>query len=371
MWGKGPTIVLTLALLVIGLGMLVPVQTVHASATLVRQNNGGNPGCSPHCGSSVSVTLSNLVAGDVLVAGVVSIYSPPSLPLLTDSRGSTFTQAVAISQFGQYAGIFYVPLSSGGSDTVTATFTTDFGGQNLYLYEVSGVTTTGVATGTGSSGGSGGTSLSTSFTSFQSGAFLLGIASLVGSNCPCSQGAGFTLSTDNSGTGLSLTEWSDPVSSPTNFPFTLTNPSSWVEASLALDPTPTVTLNVSPSTLFANQPITFSGQITPGAGHGGDAVGIKVYSGSSCSSGQVASATGTADSSGTYSAVQSVGLTASSYSAIANDFSVGSVFSSPCTTFTVNPTAIPEYSLGLPLLAVLMIIAYGIIRSRTKIPTTI
>ena len=40
-------------------------------------------------------------------------------------------------------------------------------------------------------------------------------------------------------------------------------------------------------------------------------------------------------------------------------------------TVTVNPASIPEYPLGLPVLAIFMIIAYGLIKRRTRNPKNI
>ena len=36
------------------------------------------------------------------------------------------------------------------------------------------------------------------------------------------------------------------------------------------------------------------------------------------------------------------------------------------SSLTVNPTVVPEYPYGLPLLAIFMVIAYGLIRRRTR-----
>ena len=60
------------------------------------------------------------------------------------------------------------------------------------------------------------------------------------------------------------------------------------------------------------------------------------------------------------------GLTSGSYSAQADEPSLDAF--GGCVPFTVMSAAppIPEYPLGLPLLAILTVIAYGLIRRRTR-----
>jgi hypothetical protein len=43
-----------------------------------------------------------------------------------------------------------------------------------------------------------------------------------------------------------------------------------------------------------------------------------------------------------------------------------SVSDGACVNFTIDPALIPEYPLGFPLLAILTVIAYGMIRRRTR-----
>ena len=63
------------------------------------------------------------------------------------------------------------------------------------------------------------------------------------------------------------------------------------------------------------------------------------------------------DVSDPYSVTLSGGLPAGSYSEDAH-FTIPS----DCFDFTVQPASIPEYPLGLAVLAILMVIAYGVIR---------
>jgi hypothetical protein len=161
--------------------------------------------------------------------------------------GSTFTQAVmATVNPGHVAAIYTATLLSSGPDQVTVTFSNSHSPYTttyqVYIYEVAGVTTTGAPTAAGS-GPSG--SFSTSNTvSFPVGAFLLGVVyySTPTPSGTTTAGAGFTLSPVTCpGFGCqTAAEYSDPVSSPTNFPASSsTQQTEWAEAGIALDPTPT------------------------------------------------------------------------------------------------------------------------------------
>jgi hypothetical protein len=210
---------------------------VHGSATLVQQNNGGNNSCLG-CGNSVAISFSNpVVAGNTIVAGITSVVCcSVTLVSISDTLHSTFTQAVQNNNGGKdFVYIYYATLVSSGSDTITVTFPGNVGGQNLYIYEVSGVTTTGVATGIGQGVG---TSAATTSTSFQGGAFLLGIVAVDSGGNTWTAGTGFTPSTDNTGHQFSFAEWSDPPLSPTTFQAGL-RLNVWAEVGIALNPAPT------------------------------------------------------------------------------------------------------------------------------------
>lgn len=213
--------------------LAVPLLPVHAASALVQQNNAGCIGCS----STLSVSFTNNVAsGDVLVVGVVVADASFALSSLTDSLGSSFTQAVTSTNVPPpIVYIYYATLPTSGPEIVTATFTAAAPAESVYIYEVSGVTTAGVANETGS--GTGTSILTSSSVSFQTGAFLLGIIGTNSFRGAAMAGAGFTLSTDNSGTGVSYAQYSmSGVSSPTSFPATTNSPVSWAEDAIALMP---------------------------------------------------------------------------------------------------------------------------------------
>ena len=217
------------ATLLLALGLL----PVHAASALVQQNNGGCFGCS----STLSVSFpSNVASGDVIVVGVVVADASFALSSLTDSLGSSFTQAVTSTNAPPpLVYIYYATLSSSGADVVTATFSAAAPAESVYIYEVSGVTTVGLATATGSGTG---TSISTSSpVFFQTGAFLLGIIGTNGFRGNVTAGTGFTLSTDNSATGITYAQYSiSSVASPTSFQATTNSGVNWAEDAVALMP---------------------------------------------------------------------------------------------------------------------------------------
>jgi len=206
---------------------------VHATSVLVQQSNGGCFGCS----STLSVSLANnVVSGDVIVVGIVVGGASFGLSSLTDSLGSSFTQAVrSTSAVPPIVYIYWATLSKGGVEIITATFSAAAPAESLYIYEVSGVTTTGVATATGSGTG---TSISTSSSVlFQPGAFLLGIVGTDSLGGAAVAGAGFILSRGNAGTDGTYAEYSTSgVSSPTSFAATANSAVSWAEDGIVLMP---------------------------------------------------------------------------------------------------------------------------------------
>ena len=217
-----------LVVVVMFLFVLEPIP-VHAASSIVQQNNGGCVWCES---TTLAVTFSSDVAsGNVVVVGIEAMRWD-QLSSLSDSFDSSYTQAVTSTDGNDYVYIYYATLSSSGSDTVTATFSSSGEAtvQNVYIYEVSGVVPTGAVV--DNNAGAGTSSVSaTNFVSFPPGAFLLGmIGTEDGHTYPSAgmtvtPGAGFTLSPDNSGSRFSHAQYAiSGVSSPTNFPATITNP---------------------------------------------------------------------------------------------------------------------------------------------------
>lgn len=224
---------LMLSVVVATLLLAVGTLPVHAVSTLVQQNN---VECS-NCSSTLSVSFTNNVAsGDVIVVGVVIADASFTLSSLTDSLKSSFTQAVTSTNVPPpTVYIFYANLTSSGADIVTATFSAAAPAESVYIYEVSGVRTTGMATATGSGLG---TSISTSLpVTFQAGAFLLGIIATNSFGGNLTTGTGFAPSEDNSGLGVTHAQYSiSNATSTTNFPATTNSEVGWVEDGIVLMP---------------------------------------------------------------------------------------------------------------------------------------
>ena len=220
---------------------------VHAAATLIQQNSAT---CILNdCTGAPPVVVSfpsSVAGGNVIVVGVVIRGGTGGLNSVSDSKGSTFTQAATR---GGSVYIYVATLSSSGSDTVTVTFSGEWTEEVVYIYEVSGVTATGAGTGTGSGDG---TSMSTSAVAFLSGAFLLGIIGT--GSATTTAGAGFTLSPAPSGTAMSHAEYSTSgVSSPTTFPATVAIETTWVEVGVALNPAAAPSVPVGGEIVSVNQ----------------------------------------------------------------------------------------------------------------------
>ena len=258
-------------LLILSVTFLVTVEPtpVRAQSSLVQQNNYGaypTPVTGPCVPCVITVSFpSNVMSGDVVVVGLqYPADAPPSS--VTDSLGSSYTQAVATTiinpaPYQPAAAIYDANLASSGPDTVTVQFPTH-SLASVYIFEVSGVTTTGATTGSGI--GSTYPQVSTSPTYFQSGAFLFGMVGFYQCFGPGLAGAGpgFTLVTENEPTlavGMSGAEYSTSgVSSPTNFPATQSTScvelaDVWAEVGIALNPlitTTTTTTGTVVSTTF-------------------------------------------------------------------------------------------------------------------------
>jgi hypothetical protein len=213
--------------------LTMSLHPVHAASTLVQQNNAECLGCSNTL--SVSFT-SNAASGDVIVVGVVVGGASLGVTSLTDSLGSSFTQAIASSNTAPpIVYIYYATLGKSGAEVVTATFTAAAPMQTIYVYEVSGVRATVLALASGSGTG---TSISTkSAVSVQSGAFLLAIIGTNGFGGNITAGDGFTLTTNNSGRAGAYAQYATSgISSPSNFQAASSSTVSWTEDAIALMP---------------------------------------------------------------------------------------------------------------------------------------
>lgn len=116
---------------------------------------------------------------------------------------------------------------------------------------------------------------------------------------------------------------------------------------------PAWAVTITPNPAVAGQPITFSGSSAD--------VGGNIFSGFGCTGSIVAFVS--TGGPGAYSFTLTGGLPAGSYSVqIIDDITPPT----GCVNFTVQPVSIPEYPLGLPILAILMIVGYGLVRRRNR-----
>jgi hypothetical protein len=141
-----------------------------------------------------------------------------------------------VTASGNFASIYIATLISSGTDTITASFAPLFSAPsdfNVFVYEVAGVT---AASATTSSGTGTGTSVSTSSMSYPAGAFILGMVAHDFGGA-VTAGAGFTLSAENSGIGVSNGEYLVAASaSSSTFPATIASSVLWWEAAIVLSP---------------------------------------------------------------------------------------------------------------------------------------
>ncbi len=269
---KAPVSVAVLALLSC-LALASPL-SVHAGVggPLVQQASGGCSSCEST--SSTATFGEHVASGDLIVVGAASTFEPTGDPQsfsVSDTLDSSYIFAVdrclAPAQ-ASCSGIFYATASSSGADTVTVTVNNggDPAGLDIFIYELSGVTTAGATTGTGAgfpllaptftSDAAPvpdilGTPVSTTPTSFTQQAFLLGVVSIELLDPAFTAGTGFTASTPSSGSGLGFAEYSlSGVTSPTTFPGTLGSGALfWTESGLALNYPQPSSAPVCPSTL--------------------------------------------------------------------------------------------------------------------------
>ena len=173
---------------------------------------------------------------------------------MTDSLGTSYTEVTSVCNSVitlSCAGIAYgTTTTNGSSDALTVSFGSPTIQNDVFVYDLTGVTTTGATTGTGEGDFS---PISTASTAFPSGSFLVGVTDLVLPGTFFTAGTGFTVSSQNSGDQVGYSQYSlSGVASPTNFPAT-TDGDDWVEAGLALP----IPASFGPSIVYGN--VTWSG----------------------------------------------------------------------------------------------------------------
>ena len=152
--------------------------------------------------------------------------------ILWTSNTSTYNVRFATISFPtSYSYIWYATAASTGADTMTATFSSAVTG-SVSLYEISGATTIGYQSSTGSDVGS----TTASVTSFTPASNSLVIGNAETASNTFTAGTGYTLvGTCNSVYGCG--EYQTGVGTATTVPFTLGSSAPWVESAISFGPT--------------------------------------------------------------------------------------------------------------------------------------
>lgn len=220
-----------MVLILFGAYLALTPTPAHASSSLSQLKVGG---CTT-CGSSGTATAAFAAAvavGDVIVVGVSANGGTVNTP--TDTLSATYSEQVTSCDFSDCSYIYTATIASAGSDTVSVGYSGSPQNVDVYAYDISGATTTGLTTGTGHGGSS---SYSTSAVSFSPGAFLMAELQFVLG--PPTAGTGFTLATQTSGSGKGYSEYATSgITSPTTFPLTSGINQIWGESSIQIPAAP-------------------------------------------------------------------------------------------------------------------------------------
>jgi len=205
--------------------------SVNATSTLVQQASGGCNGCSI---SNPTASFTNPVAsGDVIVVAEAG-WAAATAPTVSDTLGLSFTRADFVcNQTTDFncAAIYYATAASSGADTITVTYGSNPITSDIFIYELSGVTTTGAVSSTGYGQGS---PISISSATFTNLGFAVSVVNTNG-YVSYTPGAGFTASAPSSGSQHGYAEYAlSGITTPTTFPATIGSPIYWAEAGLVL-----------------------------------------------------------------------------------------------------------------------------------------
>jgi hypothetical protein len=223
-------IIPTLSVLVLSTLLLIwAAPPVHASGSVVQQNSKHIPG-----GPGAVAFTSSVSYGHVIVVAIDTYTWTVPVSSVTDSFGSSYVAAVSLCNITAdgCSAIYYATSCWSGSDTVTVKLTFPSTYFDVFIFEVSGITTPTASTGTGAGTG---TAVATSSTSFTTEGFLIGTLETFRVDT-LTAGSGFTASAEPSGDLFSLNEYSTSgVSSPTTFPATISQSDHWVEVGAAFN----------------------------------------------------------------------------------------------------------------------------------------
>jgi len=225
-------------LVVLGVAVIAVIPSVPpvraAGGTLVQ----GPTGAVTASGAPLAFG-SNVATGDVVVVAIIT--SGGSVTSVTDTLGSTYTNDVDINpgtnpnHFNVY--VYSAPLTSSGADSVTVVVSA--GNLLMNIFEIAGITTTGLSTGSASGSG---TAVATSSAPFTSPyGFLVSMGTTGISAETVTPGTGFTVAPTVGGNSEIFSEYSaSGVSgSSTTFPLSLSSSSAWDQVGVAFNVTST------------------------------------------------------------------------------------------------------------------------------------
>jgi len=240
--------------------------------------------------------------------------------------------------------IWYATAIGGGADTITATFASSVAG-SISIYELTGVSTAGPSTSTGTSPTGTTTSSVSSFTP-ASNSIVIGVSESGSGSSTFTAGTGYALSgACNSVYGCG--ESQAGVGSATTVPFTLSASTPWVESAISFAPATAVTYY---SYMWYATAVS-SGADTVTASFTSSVAGsVSIYEFSSLTTTGVMSSTGSSSTSQSSSSVTSFTPATSSVvvgntEAASTTFTAGSGFTLGGTCASVNGCG--EYQAGL------------------------
>jgi hypothetical protein len=195
--------------------------------------------------NSCQNTVNGVTVGDV-VAVTLGWYDA-SAPTVTDGFGDTFTSGASISKSNSgstwYSAVYYTVATESGNDAVTASFGSSINSA-MTLYDVSGVSTSGISSSTNWSTSGTQTAQVSSFTP-TAGSFVIANVQTMADSGGFSQGSGYTVpggsGSCNGGPGGPrnvCSEYDASSSGAQTAPFTLTNYVGYVEAAVAFPSIP-------------------------------------------------------------------------------------------------------------------------------------
>jgi hypothetical protein len=219
-----------------------------------------------------------------------------------------------------YSYIWYATAGSSGADTISATFSQTVAG-SVSIYEISGVTATGLLSSTGSSSTS---QSSSSVTSITPNAGSVVVGNTETTSTTFTAGTGYTLSGTCSSV-LGCGEYQTGVGSPTTVPMSFSSSGPWVETALGFAP---IITNYYSYIWYATAATSGSDTIT--ATFGASVTGsVSIYEVTGYTTSGALSSTGSSITSSTTSGV-------TSYTPATDSFTVGAVESPTSVQYTAG-----------------------------------